>query len=181
MEVDPSWFFPTIRTTELRNNDSQSEGTPENRTSGILIYGPRGIGKTSLAFQLALHHAVRGQRVIYFCNQQRLHDNPPRWSAPLGVKVNESALSRIKFKYVASYRQIRTDLASLLLTDPFKFVAFRSQSGRIVYQTTSLRSVSTDSNFPLRDSSLPTLIILDHIDSLENDSSQANMSYPTKK
>ena len=106
MSFAPEWFFG-------RDSAAISLGTSPEPSGGVLLYGGPRTGKTSLLFQLAVHHAQRGTRVVFVCNRMRLYASPPVLAISLD-SITEEALSRIEFKYIESDSVLRQYLAGLV-------------------------------------------------------------------
>eukprot|EP00759_Apiculatamorpha_spiralis_P046540 PhF_6_TR42867/c0_g1_i4/m.64937 len=83
---------------------------------GVLLVSPPQSGKSSMLFQLAVTHALRGEYVVYVCNRTRLYSSPPCLAVPLST-VTEAALTRIIFKYIDTHTALRQFLVGISPAD----------------------------------------------------------------
>jgi len=101
--------------------------TPANISQNMLILGDGRVGKTSIAFQLALERAVRGGLVLYICKEEFTVNNS--WPMPVFFEEDlsgeggdgqfelevfpQAALNRINIKTVRAAGDLVKIIASL--------------------------------------------------------------------
>ncbi|KNH09459.1 hypothetical protein XU18_0144 [Perkinsela sp. CCAP 1560/4] len=102
----PEWLFPRpptrVPSKELLEDPC-----------GVLLQSTSHRINITMTFQLAIHHASRGEHVVFFCNRMEMYNNPPCVADSMG-DVDEVTLKRISFHYPQSFEEVQQALFSYL-------------------------------------------------------------------
>lgn len=98
MKLDFSLFFPPgVRASEPLCG------------SGFFLYGPRGVGKSSFAYQAAVNTVLAGGTVVVMCHEHNVSRRVPMPFTPIS-SLSRDELRRLEFMYVNDWAAALTEL-----------------------------------------------------------------------
>ena len=107
----PSWFFDVKDDVYVENPEKYfSQNCAQ---LGIMLQSVSHRINITLTFQLALHHALQGDRVMFFCNRMEMYNSPPCFAKP-HTQIGDMALSRIMFHYPQTFEEVQSLMLSYL-------------------------------------------------------------------